>query len=113
MKAMRLDRRDETAMSTIQIQFSADEAITVMRLLASARRNAASIDVRDDLEFLHERIYDRMYRTQKQDGPPAGSDSLRVGGAQIHRLVPIDRIQARRAPAVPPSEHESQPTMDV
>jgi hypothetical protein len=100
-------------MSTIQIQFSADEAITVLRLLATARRKAASIDERDDLEFLHGRIYDRMYRTQKQDRALATGDSLRIRRAQIHRLLPVDRMQARRAPVALPSEGEWHPTMDA
>ena len=56
----------EEALSEIAMQFRPNEASTLLRALAIARQKAASTNERDDLELLHGRIYDLVYRNRKQ-----------------------------------------------
>jgi hypothetical protein len=59
-----------------EVQFSADEAVTLLRAIAVAKQKAAGMDDFDDLELLRQRIYHRMYRD--------GHDSLPKPAARIY-----------------------------
>jgi hypothetical protein len=54
-------------MSEITNQFTTDEGASVLRALAITRQKAARIDERGDLEVLHGRIYDLVYRSQRRN----------------------------------------------
>jgi hypothetical protein len=98
-------------MSALQMQFSADEAIVLMRVLAVAKRKATSIDERDDLEILHGRIYDQMYRSQRQSPSVAFGDSLSIREVEIRPFSHTDQTHARREPVTQQSWREWHPSL--
>jgi hypothetical protein len=87
-------------MSEIEIQFTTDEATSLLRVLAIARQKAASIDDRDELEVLHGRIYDLVYRSQRRIDDVALRSSVPTRVVQIRTDRPASHIQASQPPAV-------------
>jgi hypothetical protein len=87
-------------MSEITIQFTTDEAASLLRALAIARQKAARIDERDDLEVLHGRIYDLVYRSQRRSDGVALRASVPTRVVQIRPDRPTNHIQASQLPAV-------------
>jgi cobalamin biosynthesis protein CbiG len=73
-------------MSDIDMQFTTDEASALLRALAIARQRANGIDERDDLELLHGRIYDAVYRTQRHDSGAAVRESHRKRVVEIRPI---------------------------
>ena len=55
-------------MAEITMQFTAAEASAILRALAIAKQKADSTEVRDDLEVLHGRVYDYVYRRPRKAG---------------------------------------------
>jgi hypothetical protein len=98
-------------MSTIVMQFSAGEAIALMRVLAIGRRKATSIDERDDLEMLYGRIYDQMYRRQQQSPTVASGDALRTPEVEILPFSTANQTRAKSEPASPQSWRKWHPSL--
>ena len=82
------------AMSAIEMHFSTDEAVALMRALAIARQKATSMEQRDDLELLHGRIYEQMYRSERQIMRVEIGEWLPTRTAQIHSFPSRHQIHA-------------------
>ena len=53
-------------MFTIDVRFTADEAISLMRAIAAKQWTEPDAEKRDDLELIRLRLYDRLYHGQPE-----------------------------------------------
>jgi hypothetical protein len=53
-------------MLTIDVRFTTDEAISLMRAIAAKKVREPDADKRDDLELIRLRLYDRLYHGQSE-----------------------------------------------
>lgn len=53
-------------MFTIDVPLTADEAVSLMRMIAAKQWTEASAEKRDDLELIRLRLYDRVYHNRRE-----------------------------------------------